>query len=118
MNILKLKEKLRSAPPEAEVVFDFGGCSPTTVDSWRGIYAEAALGWDKTYPRITAAALLNELEKATSGETYYGWKGGEYQYDDSTDIHVDNPGEYTNTEITHITIEGEWRVMLHTEHRD
>ncbi len=118
MDIGKIKAKLRNAPQEAEVVFDFGGCSPTTVDSWRGIYAEPSIGWQKTYPRPTVADFLAELEEGTSGRTYYGWKGGEYSYTDSDTLHVDNPGEYTCTEITHITIHGEWQVMLHTEHQD
>ena len=43
--------------------------------------------------------LLEKLEQATDGRTYTGWKGGEYRYSDFSQLHIDNPGECSNTEI-------------------
>lgn len=122
MTTNELLKILRNAPkPEARVVFGFARCVPTSVDSWRGIYAEPALGWAagghngnvKEYP--TVASLISELEDSI-GEEYSGWKGGEYYYDGNETLHIDNPGDYTNTEITQVEV-SEWggEVIIHTE---
>lgn len=116
MQIGKLKAVLENAKPDAFVVFSFGCCRPTTGNSWRGIYAEPAIGWEPD-GETKVSDLILELNRLTSGEVFYGWKGGEYTYTDSDTLHVDNPGRYTCTEITHVTVK-DWEVVLHTEKRD
>jgi len=114
-----LKENLKLAKEDFPVYFDFCNCVPTSIDSWRGIYAEPSLGWDTPAPYsgfgrpLTVKQLLDELVKATSGEVYHGWKGGEYKYHDNHKLHIDNPGCSTDTVITYVEITG-WCVILHT----
>lgn len=125
MTIGKLKEILRTAKPEQCVFFDFCNCRPTTIDSWRGIYAHPALGWTPTgysaneidaSKRTTVKALLNELEKGTS-DCYSGWKGDDYCYHDESLLHIDNSGDNTGTEIDYVTV-GDLYVTIHTKRLD
>lgn len=119
MTIDAVLQELKAAKPDARVYFDFANCVPTTVNSWRGIYDEPALGWQpagysgnvKEYP--TAASLIRELERAIDGREYSGWKGGEYRYCGKHTLHIDNPGDSTNTEIVRVELD-DWRVLLHT----
>jgi len=118
MNIGQIKEELKKADPTHSVYFSFACCAPTTVNSWRGIYAEPAIGWAPTGYSGTADAptvsvLLKELEDATDGREYTGWKGGEYRYRDSHPLHVDNPGDSTYTKIERVELKA-WCVVLHT----
>lgn len=102
MNIGTLISLLERCPSTARVKFGFSGFAPTTVSSWRGVYAEAAIEY-KQHHEITVAQLIAELNKATMN-TYHGYKGGEYTYHIHTPIHVDNWGEWTGTEITAVQI--------------
>ena len=102
-------EKLKQANPENDVFFSPLRLVPTTVDSWRGIYAEPALGWEAAGysgngKAPTVATLLAELEKSIDGREYQGWKGGEYTYRGNSPLHIDNPGESTNTEIQDVIV--------------
>jgi hypothetical protein len=45
MTIGDVLNSLKHAKPDIAVRFDFGGVSPTKIDSWRGVYAEPALGF-------------------------------------------------------------------------
>lgn len=122
MKIGELIQRLKMAEKQdAEVWFDFAGCVPTTVDSWRGIYAEPALGWKPTgysvTPHdhgnsITVAMLIAELEGCI-GREYTGWKGGEYTYTKGDTLHIDNPGDCTHTELSRVEDLG-YAVILHT----
>lgn len=122
MTIGELKNILLTARPEQYVYFDFCNCRPTTIDSWRGIYAEPALGWAPTgysanaadaSEQTTVKTLLDELEEATS-TCYGGWKGGDYYYHDNSPLHIDNSGDSTNTEIDRVTVDGLY-VIIHTK---
>ena len=122
MTINELLNELKKAKQGATVVFDFCGCFPTVVDSWRGIYAEPAIGWGKLdyvkfdkYP--TVANVIAELEKAIGGRFYTGWKGGDFSYTGNSQLHVDNPGEYTITELARVE-DCDWQVILHTVRED
>ena len=121
MTIKQVIEKLKTAKQDHRVYFSPLWCVPTTVDSWRGIYAEPALGWQPSgysgnvneYP--TAGSLIAELQKATDGKNYIGWKGGEYSYSGGDTLHIDNPGDCTNTEIKSIEV-NDYQVIIHIEH--
>lgn len=122
MTINELLNELKKAKSDATVVFDFCDCFPSVVDSWRGIYAEPAIGWgvldyvefDK-YP--TVANVIAELEKAIDGRPYTGWKGGDFSYTGENKLHVDNPGRYTLTELVKAE-DRDWQVVLHTQRED
>jgi hypothetical protein len=118
MNIGTIKKYLSVADETLPVYFDFCGCVPTEIGSWRGIYAEPAIGWDSTgysggAKAPTVKEFLAELNLATSGKVYKGWKGGEFTYDDTNILHVDNRGDNTSTEIIAVEI-GEYEVTIHT----
>jgi hypothetical protein len=118
MTIGEVLDALKKAKPDVYVRFDFGGVVPATVDSWRGIYSQAALGFeggDYAAKPVTAAELTQRLEEAIApGAEFVGWKGGEYRYHRDTPLHIDNRGCCTNTELTRVQVD-EWGVMLHTE---
>ena len=109
-------EKLKQANPEHNVYFSPLRLVPTTVYSWRGIYAEPALGWEAAGysgngKAPTVATLLAELEKAIDGRIFQGWKGGDYTYSGRETLHIDNSGESTNTEIQDVII-GSYEVTI------
>ena len=69
------------------VRYDFPDMYPTNLDSWRGIYAELALGYgDK---ELTLYDLLKDC-KAAVGKTFEGYKGGKFKIGKSTPIWVSN----------------------------
>jgi hypothetical protein len=113
----QLIDVLQKQDPEVEVYFDFCNTFPGSVDSWRGIYEEAALSWGDSDSREnppTVAELLFELERSINGEKFTGWKGGYFFYNEDTPLHIDNPGECTNTEIVDIVCD-EYYIIIHTE---
>lgn len=115
MTLGKLINRLEACNAKAVVEFDFCGCIPTSLSSWRGIYADLALGWDasdRTAP-VDVEDLL-ALLKLAIGKTYTGYKGGKFLMGTGTDVWVDNYGEYTNTAITGVIEDGETRVIIET----
>lgn len=124
MKIGTIKKYLEHANPEVEVIFDFCRCFPTTVKSWRGIYAEPAIGWSvgrysggREVQPLSVKNFLKELNLATSGNVYTGWKGGDFTYTDEDTLHVDNAGDCTHTEISYVEI-GDYAIILHTQAKD
>ncbi len=116
MTIGEVLNALEGVGDDLTVRFAFGGVSPTRVDSWRGIYAEAALGFSSGEygdPRCTVGALRKELLGALE-QSYEGWRGGTYEYTRETPLHVDNQGCYTNTELVKVQVL-EYSVVLYTE---
>lgn len=105
---------------EAEVQFDFEYLFPTRFSSWRGIYAELALEFamnrdDKQKP-MTVSEFL-DLCKRTIGETFEGWKGGDYKMGKTTPIWVANPGNSGNTALIEV-VDNEYTVILITGYRE
>ena len=107
---------------QKEVDFDFGSAIPTTIDSWRGVYYMAALGYELSgydnnenhFNKTGAKDLLAELKGSIeSGRTYQGWKGGEYSYDRDTELWVANSGNSGNTGIIEVMDDG-YRIVLKT----
>ena len=116
LTIGEVLDAIKGVDDELTVLFAFGGVHPTTVDSWRGIYSEAAIGFspgDYGDPRRTVGEFRKELNNALNS-SFDGWKGGEYTYERNTPLHVDNRGCYTNTELTRVEVT-EYDVILHTE---
>jgi len=119
MSLGELIYALRQHNPEAKVFFEFGGISPGDVDSWRGDYAQLALGWkaDRDGDPRTVAQLLENLTEAI-GKEFEGYKGGIYMMRESTQVWVDRPGEYTSTALVRVKGKhnGNW-VYLKTKRR-
>ena len=103
------------------VRFDFGSAIPAHLDSWRGDYAQLALGYKLTgydsseehSAKVTLSDFLDRL-KSGVGATYDGWKGGTFVMGRGTDVWVDNPGNYNHTQIASVEDRG-WYVVLHTK---
>lgn len=83
------------------VRYDFGSLTPTKLMSWRGVYAELALGYEdgKNWPKITD--VLDEL-KSGIGKTFEGYKGGDFKMGRGTPVWVANYGDSGNTAIVDI----------------
>lgn len=87
-----------------DVIFDFASIGPTVLDSWRGSYAELALGYEDE-ARLKADEFLKHLKEAV-GKTYTGWKGGDFVMGKSTPMWVANPGNSGETGIYDIIYDG------------
>lgn len=102
------------------IAFDFGSAIPTTVDSWRGSYAELAIGYrlsgydndDQHFSDSYAVDFLEHL-KSTIGKTFDGWKGGEYTMSKSTPVWVSNPGNAGSTAVVGVLDAG-WQIVIIT----
>lgn len=77
----------------------------TKIDSWRGAYKHAALGyrteqagWDTDNPMRKVADYLREIERAYT-ETFEGYKGGDFRYGSDTYLFIANWGESTMVSI-------------------
>ena len=122
--IAKLEEIERKDPSRLEkygegnyphVQFDFCGMEPTTLDSWRGVYAELALGYaESAYPKeCSLSELLAELRSGV-GKTFQGWKGGDLTMGRGTPVCVANPGRSGNTAIVDVLDEEHTVILLTT----
>jgi hypothetical protein len=120
MTIGEVIAALETAKQDATVCFGFGYVYPTTVRSWRGIYAEAALGFEggdygSGHPKVSE--VLAELRQSIDGRTYEGWKGGTYKYDKDTPLHVDNRGNSSDTDIIAVRVR-DWQVVILTQYNE
>lgn len=89
MTLKEFKTHIESFPNETE--FNYGISKPF---SWRGVYAEVA--FEMLEQPMTKEDILANIELAYT-ETFRGYKGGEYTYDDHTDIHFETDcGSYTS----------------------
>lgn len=100
------------------VAFDFCYMVPRDIGSWRGRYDELSIRWmtlDEAPGWKSMADFLKMLRSA-DGETFHGWKGGEYTMSRDTKVWVDNAGSCTMTAIVGTRIDGE-ALMLMTGNR-
>lgn len=104
---------------DKDIRYDFGYMRPTHLDSWRGSYAELALGYkeewnDRNNP--TAEDILQDCKNAI-GKTFEGYKGGEFIMDKNTPIWVDNYGCASDTAVIGILDKG-YRLIILTEYNE
>lgn len=116
LTIGELIDKLKACDQESFCLFDFGRFAPTNVSSWRGIYAQAAIGYARANRDISYRVkdVIGRLNEGV-GCVHSGWKGGEYYYDHNTPIWVDNTGECSETAIADVTSDG-CTVYIETRH--
>ena len=98
---------------DKEVWFDIPEARPTTFGSDRGYYCDIAIGFEVGYgsgPKVTE---LLEKARKSCGETYTGWKGGEYTMKKSTRLWVANQGCVNDVRICGVD-DSSWCVVLQT----
>lgn len=106
MQLGGLKMYIESFPEGT--VFNYSLSDPF---SWRGVYAEVAFSIERT--TSTREELLIKIEKALTN-TFYGYKGGEYQFDNHTTVNFEenrgswSDGGYVNALIEEVTEEKEY----------
>lgn len=89
MELKDFKKHIESFPNGTQ--FDFGISQPF---SWRGAYSEVA--FEMLKQPMTKEEILANIELAYT-ETFEGYKGGEYKYNDHTDIHFESDyGSWTD----------------------
>jgi hypothetical protein len=93
----ELIKQLSTCNPDAQVRFDFGDLRPTILRSYRGYYDQLALDWDAETV-TTVADLLEECRQAVR-KVYEGYKGGEFEMDESTPVWVSRYGRASGTAI-------------------
>ncbi len=81
MTLGELKQYFESFPENASFTYKL-----SEPFSWRGVYAEVA--FDITNQPSTKEENLEKIEQALTKE-FYGYKGGEYRYNEDTDIHFE-----------------------------
>lgn len=72
------------------VIFDVEPFSPDGLDSWRGSYAELSLAYRVKGDNQREVSWLLQLLKQAVGQTYGGYKGGEFLMGKNTPIWVAN----------------------------
>lgn len=94
---------------QPDVFFDFCRAFPNlNWGSSRCFYERIALDWDvrryhdgKPEPPHNLPAFL-ELLESIIGRKMFGWKGGEFFVNPDLPVHVDGPGECTETYIVDV----------------
>lgn len=109
--------KLDAIPnKEASLVFDFGYFYPTCVDSWRGAYEELALNYQDTGSSLNVHEFLVVLKQAI-GDTFTGYKGGDFKMNKHTPLWVSNYGHSNNTAVVDI-LDKNYQVIIITGYRE
>ena len=100
-----------------KVYYDFGNFYPTTLDSWRGSYSEISLGFGNKPEGSPEIRELIKLLEEGIGNTYTGYKGGEFTMDAETPIWADDYGTSSETAIVGVIDDG-YRAIIETRFID
>lgn len=101
-------KSMNDSPLESdEVHFDFGAMVPAGLHSWRGIYAELAIGFrdanqyraDGTCCPIPAVKDFLEELRGAVGKRFEGYKGGGFVMSRETPLWVSKYGEAHETAV-------------------
>lgn len=96
------------------VVFDFEYARPTSFNSWRGIYAELAITFSLE-GHISLRDFI-ALADGADGDTFTGYKGGEFTMTRETPVWVANYGNAGSTAVVGVYDDG-YQVVLMTAYR-
>jgi hypothetical protein len=108
----KIVEFVESFDYNFTLRFDFKDVGVSELDSYRGYYDELAVGFD--IGGMGVQEFLIALIDA-HGQTFYGYKGGDYIMHASTPVWVSNYGMCSDRIITGIEIVGEGRIEIKTK---
>ena len=108
--------KNQKSDNEATVRYDFEYLFPTSIYSWRGSYDELALDFETQGEEMKVSDFLKMLKNCI-GETFTGYKGGEYLMHEGTPIWVANYSHSGNTAVIDVVDNG-YFVLLITGYRE
>lgn len=101
--------RLLEARPDGQgVCFDFGALEPTGVASYRGYYAELAIGFGEH--GLSLPKFIEEL-RAAVGTTFEGYKGGDYVMRETTPLWVANYGRSASTAVVGLCDCSFWTII-------
>ena len=107
--------KLSAIPNQESLLgFDFDGYVTDHLMSWRGSYDELALDYKAEPTGIKVCALLLRLRKAF-GETFVGYKGGDYIMGKHTPIWVSHYGEVDHRAVVDVKTNLDGKVVIETQ---
>lgn len=116
MTLGEIIEKLEQCDQTKSTGYDFCGMCIDGIHSWRGNYADLAIGFSEptgaSGNRMTVSQVLQMFKEAV-GKTYEGYKGGKFIMDLNTEVWVDNYGRFTETGLKDI-VESEYTVTFIT----
>jgi len=102
MDLGELIAALERKDPEANVYFDFAHFRPTgDIYSYRGYYEDLALEYGNEKEALTVAELIEAIKPMTNSSVT-GYKGGEYDVDESTPVWVALHNEAGNTAVVDV----------------
>jgi hypothetical protein len=111
MNLGEVIEKLKQCNPDKPVLIDTGE-KPRSFQSYRGYYSDLAIDFDEEEKETTVAELL-QMAEAANGETFTGYKGGDFTMSRSTPVWVSEYG--TTGKMLAGIEEGDVAVILMTK---
>lgn len=108
--IKALEEVENKALPVSILPFDL---APTGFDSYRGFYNELAISYSSGAEEPTVEEFLN-WARACVGNTFTGYKGGEYLMGEDTPVWISNYGRCSCRLLSKVKVTG-FCVYLKTE---
>lgn len=108
MTIGDVLRATRHCDAEHLVFFDFCGACPVDVGSSRGSYDEPSLIPEKAHGAKCTVEDLRKMLERLLDEEFEGYKGGNYRYERSSPLWVDEYGEWTSTGIIGVVEEHPW----------
>ena len=102
--------------PTRRVLFDWNRLTPRGINSYRGFYDHLAIGFTMSDEPRDLSDLAEECQRAI-GQTFHGWKGGDYKMREDTPVWVANYGDCASWGISGVRDEG-WCAILETREFD
>lgn len=99
--IKEIDDELSKYPNDWKVSFGPLRLMWDGVHSYRGIYAEPACGYTSNGVYHTVADVRADLKYLTT-ESFGGWKGGDFYYNENQVLHVANAGDTSDAFIGEI----------------
>ena len=99
---------------DLRICFDFEYAFPTHLSSWRGSYCELAISFEFEGNAPTVEEFLKKLNSAI-GQTFTGYKGGDFTMGKNTPVWVANYGNSGNTGVVGVIDTG-YTVIIETKY--
>ncbi len=118
MTLGELIDELKRCKPDGEVRFDFGWFHPTTLHSWRGIYSQCGIGYEKEGDGPKAGEYAKYLESMVGGTMTGYYKGGSYTIHRECPVWAEEFGDGNHTAIVGVRELSYGYVILETRHQE